>query len=175
MRNDFPSSALERYFSGLTEFTFQTRLGVADPSLTDYLSQLLIAFLRNDTLYSVRDGEGRRLARIGEMLGEAERRMGSARREVHRHIGDFALFWVGLFPEALRLRDGQPDEDRYEDYCSHGKRAYYLASEIETDRDPPGDVLERLSCEFEMCAYGLREVRREWEERDGSGGMMLIR
>ena len=33
-------------------------------------------------------------------------------------------------------------------------------------------VLRRLSNEFELCAYGLREVRREWERfrRDADAG-----
>ena len=32
-----------------------------------------------------------------------------------------------------------------------------------------GDLLKRLSNQFEMCAYGLREIRREWERRDNDG------
>ena len=31
---------------------------------------------------------------------------------------------------------------------------------------PEPDTIEQLSRDFEMCAYGLREVRREWERRD---------
>ena len=52
--------------------------------------------------------------------------------------------------------------------CAQGKRAYLIASSIETDdkKDAPADILERLSHQFQMCAYGLREVRREWERRD---------
>ena len=29
-----------------------------------------------------------------------------------------------------------------------------------------GEVLERLSHDFELCVYGLGEVRREWERRE---------
>ena len=36
-----PNHPLRRLFAGLTEQTFQTTLGVADPRLTDYLSGLL--------------------------------------------------------------------------------------------------------------------------------------
>jgi hypothetical protein len=31
-------------------------------------------------------------------------------------------------------------------------------------------VLERLSHEFELCAFGLGELRREWERRDSDAG-----
>jgi hypothetical protein len=39
-----------------------------------------------------------------------------------------------------------------------------LASQFEDDpyREEAA-VLRRLSDEFELCAYGLHEVRREWE------------
>ena len=53
------------------------------------------------------------------------------------------------------------------DYCEQGKRAYYIASTIPADDDPPAsEVLERLSHEFEFCVQGLAEVRREWERRE---------
>ena len=54
-----------------------------------------------------------------------------------------------------------------------GKRGYRKASEFDDDEAP---VLRRLSDEFEVCAIGLREVRREWEElrKDVPPGMGLI-
>lgn len=164
-----PSVTLRDFFAGLAENTFQTQLGVADPPLIDYLSNMLLRFVRNDSVNRVRGLGGRRLQYLGEMLSEAEARIGDARREVHRHIGDYTLFWAGLYPESLQGKHGAADLDRFSDYCLHGKRCYFIASTIETEReaDAPADVLERLSTQYEMCAYGLREVRREWERRDG--------
>jgi hypothetical protein len=54
------------------------------------------------------------------------------------------------------------------DYFTEGKRSYWIASTIETEQPdkPSAEVLERLSRQFELCAYGLREVRRSWEQRD---------
>jgi len=168
MTSNHPMKTLQRFFAGIAEYTFQAQLGVADPPLVDYVSDLLVRFVRYDSLFKIRNLSGRPTREIGEMLVEAESRIGDARREVHRHIGDFALFWAGLFPEALRPRRGPRGLDRFVDYCTHGKRAYHIASTIETDEEAgaSNDVLERLSDHFEMCAYGLREVRREWERRD---------
>jgi hypothetical protein len=162
------TSALLRFFAGLTEHTFQTKLGVADPILTDYLSELLTRFIRNDAIHNIRNTKGRPLFEVVQMLSEAEQRVGSARRDVHRHIGDYTLFWAGLYPESLRKKQAPERADHVIDYCEQGKRAYWIASTIETNRDgeAPSDVLERLASEFEMCAYGLREVRRQWERRD---------
>ncbi len=165
-----PPEALYRFFAGLTEYAFQTRIGVADPLLIDYLTDLLARFVRFDAVCSLRNPNGRPLEQVAEMLLEAEARVGEARRNAHRQIGDFALFWTGVYPETLRGTHHGPRRDAFIDYCEHGKRAYYIASTIETDPpDKERDVLERLSHDFELCVYGLGEVRREWERRDSDG------
>jgi hypothetical protein len=160
---------LRRFFSGIAEYTFLTRLGVADPPLVDYLSDLLTRFVRNDMAYRVRGLTGKRLIEVAEMLTEADERVGDARREVHRHIGDFTLFWSGVYPESLPRRQRNVCRDHLIDYRAEGKRSYWIASNIETEaeKNAPGPLLARLSENFELCVYGLREVRREWERRDG--------
>jgi hypothetical protein len=159
---------LARFFSGLCEYVFESRLGLADPPLVDYLSDLMLRFARLDTVHRVRNLKGRPVVEVVDMLSEAESRIGLARRDVHRHIGDVTLFWTGVYPETLPQLRSVEKKDFFVDYCTQGKRAYYIASTIQTDRaeDTPNEVLERLSCRFEMCAYGLGEVRREWERRD---------
>jgi hypothetical protein len=159
---------LARYFSGVCEYIFESRLGVADPPLVDYLSDLMLRFARLDSVHRVRTLSGRPAVEVADMLAEAEQRVGLARRDVHRHIGDVTLFWTGVYPESIPKLRAVERKDFFVDYCNQGKRAYYIASTIDTDRreDAPNDVLERLSVQFEMCAYGLGEVRREWERRD---------
>jgi hypothetical protein len=115
----------------------------------------------------MRSLNGRPLAEVTEMVAEAEARIGDARREAHRHIGDVALFWTGLYPESLRERQSPDKKDHFIDYCEQGKRAYYIASRISSEREETSaELLERLSRNFDLCAYGLREIRREWERRD---------
>jgi hypothetical protein len=168
MHPNRPHETLYRFFAGLTEYAFHTRLGVPDTRLTDYLTDLLARFVRYDAVTSLRNLSGQRLGEVTAMLLEAEARVGDARREAHRHIGDFTLFWTGVYPEALqRMRRGSRS-DYFVDYCEHGKRAYRIASTIPTGKpDDEGEVLQRLSYDFELCAYGLGEVRREWERREG--------
>jgi hypothetical protein len=161
-------SVLRRYFAGIAESTFQTQLGVADPPLVDYISDLLARFIRSETLYRIRNLAGRPIREVAEMMVEAQQRVGDAQREVHRHIGDYTLFWTGVYPEALRRMRGTSRSDHLVDYFTEGKRSYWIASTIETEQPdkPSAEVLERLSRQFELCAYGLREVRRSWEQRD---------
>jgi hypothetical protein len=167
-----PDHPLRRLFAGLTEQTFIHMLGLADPRLTDYLSELLSRFIHMDAIYRLRDARGRRLEEVAEMMIEAESMPaeGRTRREVHRHIGDFTLFWTGVYPEALNRLRSMLSRDHFVDYCEQGKRSYYIAS---TFADEPyreeAPVLRRLSEEFELCAYGLNQVRREWERQRPEG------
>ena len=170
---------LRNYFAGLMEHTFQTQMGVADPHLTDYLSDLMVRFVRWDGLFRVRNTTGRPLRQVSDMLAEAEQRVGEARRDVHRHVGDFTLFWTGVYPEALeRRRAGPTHADRWFDYCEQGKRSYWIASTIDPIDAEEGtasaQILEKLSRQFELCAYGLREVRREWERDDDNDSPQVV-
>jgi hypothetical protein len=162
---------LRRLFAGLTEHTFNAALGVADPPLTDYLSGLLSRFIHVNAIYRLNNAEGKRLEEVAEMMIEAEALPpeGRTAREVHRHIGDFTLFWTGVYPEALRKLRHALSKDQFIDYCEQGKRSYYIASTFEDEpfrEEAP--VLRRLSTEFELCAYGLNQVRREWEKQHGA-------
>ncbi|HWB00064.1 MAG TPA: hypothetical protein VG713_16335 [Pirellulales bacterium] len=162
---------LHRFFTGLAEYTFQTKLGIADPPLVEYIAELLTRFVHSDGVYKIRNPSGRRLHELAEMLIEAEARRGDPQREVHRHIGDYALFWTGVFPESLKNQKQRAQMDFFIDYCQQGKRSYYIASTLRNeDNAEQSAVLERLSHEFELCAYGLGELRREWESTESADG-----
>ena len=76
---------------------------------------------------------------------------GRTRREVHRHIGDFTLFWTGVYPEAVSRLRSVLSRDFFIDYCEQGKRSYYIASTFEDDAyREEAPVLRRLSEDFEL-------------------------
>ena len=161
-----PDHPLRRLFAGLTEQTFIDTLGLGDPPLIDYVSELLSRFIHMDDIFRLRSVRGRRLEEVVDMVIEAEAlpAEGRTRREFHRHIGDFTLFWTGVYPEALRHLRSVLSKDHFVDYCEQGKRAYYIASTFEEENyRVQAPVLRRLSQEFELCAYGLHRVRQEWE------------
>ncbi len=169
------ASAARRFFAGVTEHAFHARLGVADPQLVDYISDLLVRFTRSDDIFSLRGPTGKRLEQVTDMLAEAELRRGEARRTVHRHIGDFTLFWTGVYPEVAERMRRTGQKDSLIDYSAQGKRAYYVASTIQVQKEfAPTSLLKRLSHEFEMCVYGLGEVRRQWDSREGGGFSAIV-
>ena len=65
---------LQRMFAGLAEHAFFSHLGVADPPLTDYLSTLLTRFVHFDTVYRLRNGDGRPITELTEMVIQAEQK-----------------------------------------------------------------------------------------------------
>jgi hypothetical protein len=162
---------LRRLFAGVTEQTFMSTLGITDTQLIDYLSLLLSRFIHMDALHRLRDAQGKPLHEVVDMLLEAEALPpeGRTRREYHRHIGDFTLFWTGLYPDGLRKLRSLLNKDHLIDYTAQGKRSYFIASTFEDEpyrEEAP--VLRRLSEEFELCAYGLNRVRAELEKsREG--------
>ncbi len=152
---------IERFFRGLTEYAFHSRLGVVDPQLVDYVATLLVRFLRHDALAPPPSGE--------RGPPDVARRLVAARdHEAHQavieyqQIGDSTLFWSGLYPEAVaRRQPGRPDH--LLDFREAGRQAYWLASTLEPDDAAEERLLfERLSHDYELCVEGLGEVRRAW-------------
>lgn len=165
---------LRRMFAGLTEHAFLTTLGVADPPLVDYVSGILARFVHQDDIFRLHDSAGRRILEVAEMIREAEQlpAEGRTRREYHRHIGDFTLYWTGLYPETVQRARSSWSRDHFISYCATGKRCYRIASQDEEDEDAP--VLRRLSDEFELCALGLNHVRKEFESLKVEGDGKVI-
>jgi len=158
---------LRRLFAGVTEQTFMSSLGIADTRLVDYLSLLLSRFVHIDAICRLKDAQGKRLEEVVEMLFEAESlpESGRTRREYHRHIGDFTLFWTGLYPEMIKKLRSMLSRDALINYTEQGKRSYLIASRFEDDPyQEEAPVLRRLSEEFELCAYGLNQVRKELDK-----------
>jgi hypothetical protein len=161
---------LHRLFRGITESTFLAELGIGDPSLVGYVAGLLARFVPSESVWAIRDGDGRKVAGVASMVAEAETSPSDERRrECHRHVGDFTLFWTGVYPEALGKLRGEGSADRLIDYQQQGKRSYYLASTLSA-RSDDRPVLRRLSDEFELCAFGLSQVRKEWEKLENEIG-----
>ncbi len=76
---------LRRFFAGITESAFLARIGLADPPLVDYISDLLVRFVHFDSVHQIRSLSGRQLVQVTDMVREAEKRLGPARRDAYRH------------------------------------------------------------------------------------------
>ncbi len=100
------------------------------------------------------------------MLLQADVRLGAnsfnREREVHKHIGDFTLFWAGVYPDALPRLQERTRKDHLLDYVQQGKNSYAIAASFDYgEYRPQAPVLRKLSEEFELCLFGLNQVRKE--------------
>ena len=159
------SHPLHRLFRGLTEHAFMDELGIGDPPLVGYVAELLASFVPSQTVWRLRDTQGRQLNQVTAMIAEAEASDDAARRrECHRHVGDFTLFWTGVYPEALGKLQGPSRADALVSYQQQGKRSYYLASTLSEPKTRVTYLL-RLSDQFELSASACRGAARMGENR----------
>ncbi len=165
--------ALRQLFAGLVEHTFCAEVGMCNPVLTDYVAGLLVEFTHIDRLNAVRNAQGKGLDQIAAMLAIACDDRPTSRTErdrtMYRHIGDYTLFWAGLFPEQIK-RSSRQQSDVLLDYVTQGKRSYAIVSELADESDePPASLFRNLSDDFEYCLYGLGLVRQEWHHTEATG------
>ncbi len=164
-----PEHPLRRLFAGTVHQVLYAEMGLCEPQIAEYLAEMLSSLIHMDDFYPFRDASGARIRKLAEMVTEAElpepMSLDRKRRLVHRHIGDFSLFWTGLFPEGLCRLSGLSGAAGFNAYLEQGKRSYAIASDLtaEPDDPPPATVLRQLSENFEHCVYGLNLCRREWD------------
>ena len=154
---------IDRFFRGLTEYAFHARLGVVDPPLVDYLALLLVRFLRHDAIVTAPVGDG--ATHVAALMVAARDHAPDEALAEYRHVGDYTLFWSGLYPEALERLRALGRAEQFVDFRAAGKQAYWLASTLEPDDAAEERLLfERLSRDYDLCVEGLGEVRRAWSD-----------
>lgn len=164
---DSSQPTLNHLFLDIVRDAFRSEIGrECDPQIERYLVELLVRFLHTDQIFALKNAEGQRLITVGDMIPEGDVRLNAdsfeRERQVHRHIGDFLLFWNGVFPEFLKQLRVQHGADLICDYTRQGKESYHVVSTFDL---PPHDgeapTFRKLSDEFEMYAFALRGVRRQ--------------
>lgn len=179
IRADHP---LRRWFSGLVEQAFCADVGLCAPVLTDYMADLLVNFTHMDRLNAIRNAQGKEIEQIATMLAIASDETPASPmdrdRVIYRHIGDYTLFWAGVYPEQIR-RGSRDPSDVLLAYMARGKRSYSIVSDLaEEDARPPASLFRHLSEDFESCVHGLGVVRRLLEHADATphsaGGELIL-
>ena len=149
----------------LTEEKFD-KIGLRERELPQYVAGILMDFTHVDRLHQIRDARGQAIEDVGEMLleGDVRHRARSFERErsVRKHIGDFTLFFTGMFPEHIKARRNWWRLDRFLDWIETGKESYRIVSEFETEKNSEDAPLYRcLADHFDFMVVGLNFVRAD--------------
>ncbi|MFQ5741858.1 MAG: hypothetical protein ACE5JX_22920 [Acidobacteriota bacterium] len=142
-------------------FRTLTNRALAQSSLPDndiliYLSDLLLEFMYVERLYKLKDERGRRLEYLVDMVQKAEDTPGKGQKKRHyKHIGDYSLFILGMFPESLSYGKRMIPHSYYADT---GRRSYLAASQLEQNTNTTL-VFRKLADKFERCVLSVNWVR----------------
>ena len=166
----FTNQTLRDLFDELVGKNFEENLHLSDREIIQYVANLLTQFSRVEKLYAIRNAQGKALEDVGEMLLESnplfEASSFDREREVRKHIGDFTLFFAGVFPEAVsRWRLRRQRLDSIVDYVRAGKESYFIVSEFNLfEYKDSAPFFKKMADQFESCVFGLNLVKRDLEQ-----------
>ena len=165
------SHPLQQLFIELVGRHYAEEIGIRDPQIVNYVAHLLADFCEVEQLFKIRSVSGKALTDVGEMLVESNPVFGPApsfdrERQVRKHIGDYTLFFTGMFPESInqfRLRRNRLES--FVDWMKAGKESYYIVSKFEHfEYAKVAPLFASLSTHFEQCVFGLNRVKNELAE-----------
>jgi hypothetical protein len=103
--------------------------GEDNRALADYMAAVLIAFGTKGRAERVADSDDERYDTLAALAGDANDPDAKRSFLVRAHLGNYALWLAGLFPDFIvqrRWRKGGPDLDYYDEM---GKRGFQLAAD----------------------------------------------
>lgn len=162
---------LQKLFMEMVGRHYAEEIGIRDSELVGYVAHLLSEFCDAEQLFKVHNAEGAPITDVGEMLIESNPVYGPApsfdrERQVRKHIGDYTLFFTGMFPESInhfRLRTNRLEN--LIDWIKAGKESYYIVSKFDSfEYTKVAPLFQKLSSQFEQCVYGLNRVKNELQE-----------
>ena len=162
---------LQQLFLEMVGRHYAHEIGIRDSEVVGYVAHLLAEFCDAEQLFKVCNESGKPLTDVGEMLIESNPVFGPApsfdrERQVRKHIGDYTLFFTGMFPESINhLRLRRQRLENFIDWMKAGKESYYIVSKFEHfEYAKVAPLFASLSKNFEQCVYGLNMVKNDLEE-----------
>ena len=135
------------------------RLGEEDRVLADYLASLFVHFGVRDRAHRVGDHDDQLYDTLASLAADLDDPDGRRRFLVQTHLGNYALWLSGIFPDFIerrRWRRGGPDLDYYEEM---GRRGFRLAADHRLAEDHGLATLYATAAErFGLLRSALNDV-----------------
>ena len=133
--------------------------GLDDRDLSDYLAALLLEFGHRDRAWRIDWNDDQRHRYLVDILVDLEATAGDRRFKLMVHLGNYALWLSGLFPDyiaARRIRKAGPDVSYYD---TLGSRGFGLASDHAlAEQYGLGAVLRTAAERFPALRTALNDV-----------------
>ncbi len=134
-------------------------IGVTDRVLADYVASLLHDFGTRDRALRVDDNTGPRYEYLVDLVAAIDAARGRREFLLQAHLGNYALWVSGLFPDRIVARvhrRGAPGIEYYEEL---GASAFRVAAETaDAKRYGVGEVLSSCADAFAKLRVGLNRV-----------------
>jgi hypothetical protein len=141
-------------------------VGVEDPTMADYFASMLREFGSRGRATKVDDVDDQDHRYLVDILADLSASTGARQFKVSVHLGNYALWMAGIFPErvaAQRIRRGGPDLSYYENM---GGRGYAEASEHQmAERTGLEEVLRTAAERIHDVRIALNRVSAQLDLR----------
>ncbi|HSH46913.1 MAG TPA: hypothetical protein VK966_13795 [Longimicrobiales bacterium] len=121
--------------------------GIDDRVLADYLAALLLEFGRGDRAFRVTADDPERFQYMVDLMAAADTDDGRRRFLIRAHMGEYALWLTGIFPDhvtARVVRRGAPGLDYFQEM---GITGYRLAANSRLAAEHGMDAVYRTAAE----------------------------
>jgi hypothetical protein len=130
-----------------------------DRGLSDYVASVLVHFALHDNAHRVSPVDDERYDTMAGLIADADRGDATRRFLVSAHLGNYALWLGGIFPDRVEERHwrrGGPDLDYYDEM---GQRGFTLAAGHRLARQYGLEALFASAAErFPRIRMGLNRV-----------------
>ncbi len=156
MKNNYmQNDGIHELFFNAVHKAVQYRVpNISTEHIEKYLTSLMINFLHTDNIFKLKDESGKPISSVSEMVQEGDVILNAesfeTERKVHKHIGDYILFWSAFYPEFLSLLKSKHITDTIINYTDQGRKSYDVASTF--DHAPyteEAQIFKNLSNHFE--------------------------
>ena len=150
--------------------------GIDDENTSDYVASMLVSFGRAGRAYRISGGDDSEFHYLTDMISELPSADGRRRFLLRVHMGDFALWMSGLFPdylEARTRRKGAPPITYFEELGATGYRG--ASESLEAGELGMDTVLRDVANQFSAVRTALNRIsdRHFWPGSGNPVGRLL--
>ena len=150
--------------------------GVDDEPTSDYVASMLVSFGRARRAYRISENDDSEFHYLTDMIAELQSADGRQLFLLRMHMGDFALWMSGLFPDYLEARTRRRAAPPISYFEELGASGYRSASETSEAGELGMDmVLRGVANQFGAVRTALNRIsdRHFWPESGDPVGRLL--